>query len=65
MQQAEQRLSFAGEVDATIERGVTPEAIATEFGISPGTVSRWRQGISSPPSASRIEIISRLRLLKP
>ncbi len=40
--------------------GLDPKLVAGTFGVSPGTISRWRNGHSMPPKYARAGIVERL-----
>lgn len=57
---AEDKTAFVAIISASINRGLAQAEIAAEFGVSPGTVSRWVAGKSIPAQYSRDTIVHRI-----
>lgn len=52
---------FSDVIDVVVANRFSQSELAAEFKVSPGTISRWRDGKSCPPSYARRVIVDRLR----
>jgi hypothetical protein len=53
--------AFKKIIGAVLKSGFTQNELAAEFKVAPGTVSRWKDGLSCPASYVRGVIVDRLR----